>query len=70
VPDLLSNMPADNFSGGSLHYTLRQGQPLIYSLGWDGRDDGGDPTVATNGTAAGRSLPWNSRDVPWPGPLP
>lgn len=70
VPDLLSRMPADNFSGGPLRYTLRGGQPVIYSVGWDGRDDGGDPTVATNAPVLGRLPSWNSRDALWAQPAP
>lgn len=40
-PDLLTMEPIDVFTGESLHYTLTDAGPLIYSVGDDRDDDGG-----------------------------
>lgn len=40
-PDLLTIEPIDVFTGESLHYTLTESGPLIYSVGDDRDDDGG-----------------------------
>lgn len=41
VPDYLDEVPADLFTGGSLRYTTSGGGYVLYSLGPNGRDDGG-----------------------------
>lgn len=41
VPSLLPSMPLDMFDGAPLKYTLRDGRPLLYSIGTDRKDDGG-----------------------------
>lgn len=42
VPDLLSRMPADPCSGQSLVYRRLPDRYLLYGVGLDGRDNGGD----------------------------
>ncbi len=41
VPALLPAIPLDMFNGEPLKYTLRDGRPLLYSIGADRKDDGG-----------------------------
>jgi hypothetical protein len=45
VPDLLPEMPADQYVGRPLRYLVRDGHPVIYSVGADRHDDGGNPSV-------------------------
>lgn len=40
-PRYLPTVPADRFDGQPLRYRLVDGQPVIYSIGVDGDDDGG-----------------------------
>lgn len=51
TPDLLPNVPLDRFTGKPLYYRLREGQPLLYSAGTDGDDDGGRSPLEGNGVA-------------------
>ncbi len=44
VPALLLAVPLDRFDGQPLHYVVREGRPVLYSLGADLDDDGGQPT--------------------------
>ncbi len=41
VPRYLPTMPLDYSTGGPLRYKLKDGKPLLYGLGLDGKDDGG-----------------------------
>ncbi len=43
VPLLLPTIPLDVFDGTPLKYTLRDGRPLLYSIGTDRKDDDGRP---------------------------
>lgn len=64
VPELLDAVPIDLMSGKPLGYRLTGGGTFaLYSVGEDGRDDGGDPTslVATN-----RLDLWSGKDAVWP----
>jgi hypothetical protein len=45
VPDLLPAVPPDRYDGRPLRYVVRQGQPIVYSIGRDRDDDGGTPTA-------------------------
>ena len=45
-PRWLPSVPVDRINGGPLGYKIVAGQPLVYSLGNDGRDDGGRPPFA------------------------
>jgi hypothetical protein len=58
VPQFLPAVPMDRFDGGPLKYVLRDGKPLIYSVGKDGVDDGGRMPEGEHGNAmAGRWMP-------------
>jgi hypothetical protein len=64
VPELLRTVPLDPMSGRPLGYRFTAGASFaLYSVGEDGRDDGGDPTslVATN-----RFDLWSGKDALWP----
>ncbi|MGD9719740.1 MAG: hypothetical protein AB7O59_00805 [Pirellulales bacterium] len=53
VPALLPQVPADRLDGQPLRYAVRDGQPVVYSLGMDYDDDGGrgiDPEKYTPGS--------------------
>lgn len=41
MPELLDTMPIDRFDGQPLRYMVRDGRPVIYSIGSDLDDDGG-----------------------------
>jgi hypothetical protein len=64
VPAFLPAVPGDFMDGKPLRYRLRpDGDFLLYSVGEDGIDDGGDPTPASSTT----SLNWLlGRDIVWP----
>lgn len=48
---ILRGVPRDGFTEGSpLQYSLRNGKPVVYSIGPDARDDGGTP-AAPSGAA-------------------
>ncbi len=56
VPVLLPSLPIDRFDGNPLRYALRDGRPLLYSIGVDGLDDGGvPPKQGPNGAGQWRS---------------
>ncbi|MBA4148172.1 MAG: hypothetical protein H0X66_08650 [Verrucomicrobia bacterium] len=62
VPDYLSELPRDYFDGQTLRYKLQpDGNFLLYSVGEDLKDDGGEPTTK-NG-----KLHWRQGlDLVWP----
>lgn len=43
APALLPQVPIDRFDGQLIRYRLTDGKPLIYSVGTDRDDDGGEP---------------------------
>lgn len=57
----------DPFSGKAFRYELRDGEPLLYSLSRNGRDDGGKPSDTT---AQSQRRTWRSAGdfVFWPPP--
>jgi hypothetical protein len=64
VPELLRETPRDLMDGQPLRYRRKDdGTFLLYSIGEDGKDDGGDPTAAKSGYTA---FFWNGRDCVWP----
>ena len=66
VPELLPAVPYDYMSAKPLVYRLKaDGSYLLYSVGDDGKDDGGDPTLAPSASAG----LWGGRDVVWPSPV-
>jgi hypothetical protein len=64
APEFLPSVPFDPMSGKALCYRLKSdGGFLLYSVGEDGKDDGGDARPA-GGTVFGL---WEGRDAVWPG---
>jgi hypothetical protein len=65
VPEFLTALPWDYMSGRPLCYRLKEdGSYMLYSVGLDGKDDGGDPTP----TPGGAPSLWGGRDAVWPSP--
>jgi hypothetical protein len=66
VPEFLPSTPRDPVDGQPLRYRLdTDGTFVLYSIGEDAADNGGDPTPAT----PGNSSSWRSgRDWVWPQP--
>jgi hypothetical protein len=59
VPEFLKTVPIDHMSGSAFHYKAAAGNDfLLYSVGEDGIDNGGDATP-------GKGL-WDGHDVVWP----
>ncbi len=69
IPEFLPSVPIDPYDGKPLKYHPNSdGTFLLYSVGEDGKDDGGDPT---NAASSGSSLYWQlptARDWVWPQP--
>jgi hypothetical protein len=66
TPEFLRRLPLDPMDGQPLRYRINpDGSFLLYSVGQDGQDDGGDPTPAP--PASSRQW-WVGRDVVWPWP--
>jgi len=64
APEFLSAVPIDPMSGKALCYRLNgDGSFVLYSVGEDGKDDGGDPTPAMAGAQPDL---WEGRDAVWP----
>jgi hypothetical protein len=65
VPQFLPAVPRDPVDGNPLRYQQSGKTFMLYSIGEDGRDNGGDPTIA--GSVLG--LDWlKGRDIVWPQP--
>lgn len=66
VPVYLADVPLDFMDGKPLRYKLRpDGDFLLYSVGEDGVDNGGDPTPVP--PASSSSFNWRTgRDIVWP----
>lgn len=62
VPEFLAAEPWDPMSGKSLRYRLRDGGFVLYSIGEDGIDNGGD-SAPIAGKKPGL---WEGRDAVWP----
>lgn len=69
VPDFMPAVPRDPMDGQPLRYRhLDAGDFLLYSVGLDGKDDGGDPRPPDENQAR-KSFSWqNGRDWVWPQP--
>lgn len=66
VPEFLSAVPVDYMDGKPIKYLLKgDGSFVVYSVGEDGKDDGGDPTLPE--ASSSRDL-WKRRDYVWPAP--
>jgi hypothetical protein len=73
VPDYLHELPLDLMDGKPLRYRPHtDGTFLLYSVGEDGEDNGGDPTPTQSyGTIRPTYPPWlwwKGRDAVWPMP--
>ncbi len=67
VPEFLSSVPVDSMDGKPVKYQLKpDGSFTLYSVGEDGKDDGGDAT-SLNDKKGNRSL-WARKDYVWPAP--
>jgi len=65
VPDYVKSVPIDYMDGNPIRYRLQaEAGFILYSVGDDGRDDGGDPSLAT-GRVNEKSV-WDRRDFVWP----
>jgi hypothetical protein len=66
-PEFFRTVPIDPYDGKSLRYHPNaDGTYLLYSIGEDGVDDGGDPTNSASGSS---SFYWQrARDWVWPQP--
>jgi hypothetical protein len=65
APEFLASVPLDYMNGRPLRYRLEpDGLFVLYSVGLDGKDDGGDPGPAVAWKAY-ISL-WDGRDAVWP----
>jgi hypothetical protein len=63
TPDYLKTPTYDPMSGGPLRYRpCPNGDFLLYSIGEDGQDNGGDPRPAAGSTLG----LWEGRDAVWP----
>lgn len=49
TPRFLPNIPADRHDGKPIRYLLRDGQPVVYSVGSNREDDGGIPAIGRDG---------------------
>jgi hypothetical protein len=69
APEFFRFVPIDPYDGKSLRYHPNaDGTYLLYSVGDDGKDDGGDPTNTASGSS---NLYWQNtraRDWVWPQP--
>jgi hypothetical protein len=66
VPEFLAAVPIDYMDGKPIKYRLKpDGSFTLYSVGEDGKDDGGD--VALPEGSKSRDL-WRRRDYVWPAP--
>lgn len=67
VPDFLSAVPVDYMDGRPVKYRLNaDGTFTLYSVGQDGKDDGGDASLLPSKTTV-RNL-WDRKDFVWPAP--
>lgn len=67
VPELLPAVPVDGMDGKPLRYRpTPDGTFLLYSVGEDGRDDGGDFSLVSGKTRY--SQIWDGKDAVWPSP--
>ena len=66
VPEFLPSVPVDYMDGKPVKYRLNDENAFtLYSVGEDGKDDGGDMTLASDTTF--RDM-WRRRDCVWPAP--
>jgi hypothetical protein len=67
VPDFLAAPPSDLMDGRPLRYRLNSdGSFVLYSVGGDGQDSGGDSSVAVSNNDWQSAAPWAGLDWVWP----
>jgi hypothetical protein len=67
TPELLAEPPRDFMDGQPLRYQVDgNGSYTLYSVGEDGRDDGGNPLPAISEKNPQNASPWSGRDWVWP----
>ena len=68
VPKFMAALPNDRMDGELLRYmTTRQNSDFVlYSVGEDGIDDGGDPSLRPGKEHFGQM--WDGKDAVWPSP--
>ena len=67
VPEILPSVPVDYMDGKPMKYRLNpDGSFTLYSVGENGKDDGGDASLLSGKTNA-RNL-WDRKDFIWPSP--
>ncbi|PWU10934.1 MAG: hypothetical protein C5B50_24515 [Verrucomicrobia bacterium] len=67
APEFLSSVPTDYLDGKPIKYHLNQdGSFTLYSVGDDGKDDGGDPSLLPGKTNL--QILWDRKDFVWPAP--
>jgi hypothetical protein len=59
TPLLLPAVPADRITGEPVRYRTVDGQPLVYSVGVDRKDDGGRPARVGSRHALNAAAQWN-----------
>ncbi len=57
TPNYLPAVPMDRFDGHPLRYLVREGQPIVYSIGINLEDDGGVPLSPDNLNETARFVP-------------
>jgi hypothetical protein len=67
VPEYLDALPRDFMDGQPLRYRLKaDGSFMLYSVGEDAHDDGGDTRSLESSTSQQRRDWWSGRDWVWP----
>jgi hypothetical protein len=67
VPEFLPSVPIDYMDGQPIKYRLEpDGTSVLYSVGEDYKDDGGDSSLQSGKT--GTFSIWNRKDLVWPQP--
>jgi hypothetical protein len=67
APEFVSAVPIDYMDGKPIKYRLNaDGTFTLYSVGEDGKDDGGDASVLPDKTSF--RILWNRKDFVWPAP--
>ncbi|MGB0578552.1 MAG: hypothetical protein ACPGVU_02520 [Limisphaerales bacterium] len=67
VPEFLTDVPLDPMDLRPLRYQLKNDAWLLYSIGVNGIDDGGDRTPSGSGSRWSTS---DRKDIAWPQPAP
>jgi hypothetical protein len=58
VPQYLEKIPTDIIDGKPLRYRAKEGKFVLYSVGWNEKDDGGIPGLQKDGSADVKQNDW------------